>query len=78
MAKPYCERSCEARQLTVQGYQKIGCARALYAWQLALRHEASQGVVQSSLLAGEYNNSTVHVGTRSLALGNSYHSKPQT
>jgi hypothetical protein len=28
---------------------------------------------QSSLLAGEYSNSTVHVGTQSLAVGYSYH-----
>lgn len=37
------------------------------------RPEASQSVGQSTLLASEYNNSTVHVGTQSLAVGYSYH-----
>lgn len=37
------------------------------------RPEASQSVGQSSLLAGEYSNSTVHVGTQSVAVGYSYH-----
>jgi long-chain fatty acid transport protein len=34
--------------------------------------EATQHVGQSALLSGEYNNSTVHVGTQSLKLGLAY------
>jgi long-chain fatty acid transport protein len=37
------------------------------------RPESTQQVAQSSLLAGEYSNSSVSVGTQSLALGYSYH-----
>lgn len=37
------------------------------------RPENTQQVGQSALLAGEYNNSSVSVGTQSLALGYSYH-----
>jgi long-chain fatty acid transport protein len=37
------------------------------------RPENTQQVAQSALLAGEYNNSSVSVGTQSLALGYSYH-----
>lgn len=37
------------------------------------RPENTQQVAQSSLLAGEYSNSSVSVGTQSLALGYSYH-----
>ena len=33
---------------------------------------AEQHVDQSSLLSGEYNNSTVHVGTQSLTVGYSF------
>jgi len=37
------------------------------------RPEANQTVGQSSLLAGEYDNSSVHVGTQSLSVGYSFH-----
>ena len=37
------------------------------------RPQSSQSVTQSSLLAGEYSDSSVSVGTQSLALGYSYH-----
>jgi len=37
------------------------------------RPEANQSVGQSSLLAGEYDNSSVHVGTQSLSVGYSFH-----
>jgi long-chain fatty acid transport protein len=40
--------------------------RAKYEASYGFRPEASQHVGQSSLLAGEYNNSTVHVGTQSV------------
>ena len=33
---------------------------------------AKQSVGQSSLLAGEYNNSTVRIGTQSLSLGTAF------
>jgi len=42
--------------------------RSRYEAAYAFRPEASQSVAQSSLLAGEYDNGTVHVGTQSLIL----------
>jgi long-chain fatty acid transport protein len=43
--------------------------RSRYEAAYAFRPVASQSVAQSSLLAGEYDNSTVHVGTQSLMVG---------
>ena len=43
--------------------------RSRYEAAYAFRPTASQSVAQSSLLADEYDNSTVHVGTQSLILG---------
>ncbi len=42
--------------------------RASYEAAYAFRPTASEHVGQSALLSGEYNNSTVHVGTQSLML----------
>ena len=42
--------------------------RSRYEAAYAFRPTASQSVAQSSLLAGEYNDSSVHVGTQSLIL----------
>jgi long-subunit fatty acid transport protein len=42
--------------------------RSRYEASYGFRPEASQHVGQSALLAGEYDNSTVHVGTQSLML----------
>jgi long-subunit fatty acid transport protein len=42
--------------------------RSRYEAAFAFRPTASQSVMQSSLLAGEYNDSTVHVGTQSVIL----------
>jgi long-subunit fatty acid transport protein len=43
-------------------------------WEVAYSFHptAEQHVDQSSLLSGEYNNSTVHVGTQSLTVGYSF------
>lgn len=42
--------------------------KSRYEISYGFRPEATQHVNQSSLLAGEYNNSTVHVGTQSVML----------
>ena len=42
--------------------------RSRYEAAYAFRPTASQSVAQSTLLAGEYNDSSVHVGTQSLIL----------
>lgn len=46
---------------------RLGKSR--YEAAYAFRPTSTQSVGQSSLLAGEYDNSTVHVGTQSLILG---------
>ena len=46
--------------------------RSRYEISYGFRPEANQSVTQSSLFAGEYNNSTVHVGTQSVSIGYSF------
>jgi long-chain fatty acid transport protein len=47
--------------------------RSRFDLAYGFRPESTQSVGQSSILAGEYSNSTVSVGTQSLSLGYSYH-----
>jgi len=47
--------------------------RSRFDVSYGFRPEANQSVGQSSLLAGEYNDSSVHVGTQSVSVGYSYH-----
>jgi long-subunit fatty acid transport protein len=51
----------------------IGCRRGRVRFDLSYGIDltAKQSVAQSSLLAGEYNNSTVRLGTQSVTLGTS-------
>lgn len=47
--------------------------RSRFDLSYGFRPESTQSVGQSAILAGEYSNSSVSVGTQSLALGYSYH-----
>ena len=47
--------------------------RSRFDLSYGFRPESTQSVGQSAILAGEYSNSSVSVGTQSVALGYSYH-----